>query len=206
MTCCIGESERAKAIARALRKAHGESQREIKILLLGTGECGKSTIVKQMKILYGTGFDEATRLEFRGLVFRNLLRSMKALIDAMDMFGGEIEDEALASQAFDLLEIEDVDYTDFAPHLKLFTTLWSHPAIQSAYGRRNEFVLSDSTQYFMDRMSEIAESDFMPNDQDILRARQPTTGIHEYTFQSDKAMFRFVTRAAVFVKKYNLHP
>ena len=50
---------------------------EIKILLLGIGESGKSTVAKQMKILYLNGFSEAERKQFVKAIHANILGSMK---------------------------------------------------------------------------------------------------------------------------------
>ena len=71
---------------------------QLKILLLGTGESGKSTIIKQMKIIYGQGFSEEERKGFKPLVCRNILRSSKAMIDAMDVHDISLGDSSLEEQ------------------------------------------------------------------------------------------------------------
>lgn len=40
----------------SIKKERQQLKKEIKILLLGTGESGKSTILKQMTLIYGKGF------------------------------------------------------------------------------------------------------------------------------------------------------
>ena len=40
-------------------------QHKVKLLLLGTGESGKSTLFKQMRVLYGTGYSEEERKQVR---------------------------------------------------------------------------------------------------------------------------------------------
>ena len=65
----------------------------MKILLLGAGESGKSTIVKQMKLLHvvdnrpEAGFSEVERSEARNAIFSNVMDSMMAILEAMDSFG-----------------------------------------------------------------------------------------------------------------------
>lgn len=75
---------------------------ELKLLLLGTGESGKSTIIKQMRILYGEGFAEEDRKGFTMLVYRNILTSMKAMLDALDKFGMKLADPSLQSPAYEV--------------------------------------------------------------------------------------------------------
>jgi hypothetical protein len=58
------------------------------------------------------------------------------------------------------------------------------------FARRNEFQLSDSTPFFFENLAHVVAPDYVPTDQCILRARQPTTGIHEITLVLDKAVFR----------------
>lgn len=50
---------RSKELDKQLKAINNEFQRALKILLLGTGESGKTTIIKQMKILHVNGFTES---------------------------------------------------------------------------------------------------------------------------------------------------
>lgn len=49
----------------------------------GPGESGKSTFIKQMRIIHGNGYSEEERKGFRPLVYQNIFVSMQALIEAM---------------------------------------------------------------------------------------------------------------------------
>jgi len=60
---------------------------QVKLLLLGAGESGKSTIFKQMKILYGVGFSEEERDNYKRFVYSNIIEAMKAICEACDTFG-----------------------------------------------------------------------------------------------------------------------
>ena len=49
----------------------------------GTGESGKSTFIKQMRIIHGRGYSKADCLEYKTLVFRNIVTSMHTMVQAM---------------------------------------------------------------------------------------------------------------------------
>jgi guanine nucleotide-binding protein G(q) subunit alpha len=46
---------------------------------------------------------------------------------------------------------------------------------------------------YLDDMDRISTTGFLPTEQDILRARAPTTGIIEYPFDLDSIVFRYLT-------------
>lgn len=50
---------------------------------LGAGESGKSTIVKQMKIIHETGYSKEECEQYRPVVFSNTIQSLMAIIRAM---------------------------------------------------------------------------------------------------------------------------
>ena len=60
-------------------------QRVAKILLLGAGECGKSTIVKQMKIIHQQGFDQWEQECYRKLIMTNVTSGLTTILKQMDV-------------------------------------------------------------------------------------------------------------------------
>ncbi|GAM23824.1 hypothetical protein SAMD00019534_069990 [Acytostelium subglobosum LB1] len=65
----------------------------IKLLLLGTGESGKSTIVKQMKILHSKGFSPDEKDFYRQLVQRNLIDGVAILVRVITEHNIEVSPE-----------------------------------------------------------------------------------------------------------------
>lgn len=167
---------------------------QLKILLLGTGESGKSTIIKQMKILYKPGgYTEAERMEFKPLVCRNILRSTKAMVDAMETHDISLGNRGLEDAMYNVVDIEDDDYDEMTPeHAALYKKLWADKGFKEVYKLRAKYQLSDSTKYFFGRIDDIMAPGYCPDNQDVLRAREATTGIHEFTFDLDPAEFRMI--------------
>jgi len=52
----------------------------VKLLLLGAGESGKSTFLKQMRILHGEGYDKEALMKFRSVVYSNIVKGMKVIM------------------------------------------------------------------------------------------------------------------------------
>ena len=60
---------------------------------IGAGESGKSTVLKQMKLIYAQGFSKNEKLEWRPVIFANILQSFRLIFDAMNEFNIKLEDE-----------------------------------------------------------------------------------------------------------------
>ncbi|KAJ3224721.1 Guanine nucleotide-binding protein G(o) subunit alpha, partial [Chytriomyces hyalinus] len=56
----------------------------VKLLLLGAGESGKSTVLKQMKLMNGAGFTPAEVANFRAAIISNIITCVETLMNAMD--------------------------------------------------------------------------------------------------------------------------
>jgi guanine nucleotide-binding protein G(i) subunit alpha len=158
--------KRSQIIDRGLEEDARRLRRECKILLLGrqrrpprrprnglanvwegSGESGKSTIVKQMKIIHQNGYTVDELALYRLTIYKNLTDCAKALIGAMRQFDIEPQNP------------ENVEYSDFLldyqvdpdPHTPLgrkvgigITSLWKDPAMEQLLERQSEFYLMDS--------------------------------------------------------------
>lgn len=81
------EKQRSLAIDRQIAEDERNFKKECKILLLGSGESGKSTIVKQMKIIHLHGYTQDELKMYRAVVNRNVVESAQSLVLAMRKFG-----------------------------------------------------------------------------------------------------------------------
>lgn len=63
--------------------------------------------------------------------------------------------------------------------------LWKSQPIQKIYRKRGQLRLTDCIDYFFDHVNRIGTPNYEPNQQDIIRASDKTTGVHEYVLQSE---------------------
>lgn len=69
---------------------------QVKVLLLGSGESGKSTFLKQMVIIHGRGEFTADEVrEYRQYIYQNCIQAMRVLIDARQKLGFGWSDPSL---------------------------------------------------------------------------------------------------------------
>lgn len=196
--CCLSaqEVERLRIhreIERQIRRDKRDSHRELKLLLLGTGESGKSTFIKQMRIIHGSGYSAAERKDFTRLVFQNIFTAIQALINAMKSLRIDyIDDQNIGlAQRLSQVEANRVSILE-AWQADAIKRVWNDHGVQRCYNRRREFQLSDSAKYYLSDLDRITAMPYIPTLQDILRVRVPTTGIIEYPFDLSKVIFRMV--------------
>ncbi|PIO70437.1 g-protein alpha subunit [Teladorsagia circumcincta] len=87
-SCQSQENQELAARNKAIEKQINQDKRAgssiVKLLLLGAGECGKSTVLKQMQILHSNGFTEEEINEKKSIVYNNVVTSMCTILKAMD--------------------------------------------------------------------------------------------------------------------------
>ncbi|ANZ76541.1 BA75_03732T0 [Komagataella pastoris] len=160
-----------------------------KMLLLGSGESGKSTILKQIKIIHQNGFTNDELIKYKKVVFQNILDVCQELIKGIRQF--ELENELTNLTTDELSFINDYvlsisdDHESFNQELaEKITKLFHEPATLKLLSElRHKFYLMDSAQYFIDNSPRIMAPDYFPSVSDILRMRQQTSGILEINFQ-----------------------
>jgi len=198
MACCLSDEAKEQKrinqeIEKQLRRDKKDARRELKLLLLGTGESGKSTFIKQMRIIHGAGYSDDDKRSFIKLVYQNIFMAMNSMIRAMDTLKIPYTDPKNDEYA-QLVKVVDYEkVTTFEkPYYEAIRNLWNDPGIQECYDRRREYQLTDSAKYYLDTVDRVAEPNYLPTLQDILRVRVPTTGIIEYPFDLDSIIFRMV--------------
>ncbi|XP_072529089.1 guanine nucleotide-binding protein subunit alpha-14-like [Salminus brasiliensis] len=210
--CCMSSEEKEsyrihKEIERQLRKDRVDACRTMKMLLLGTGESGKHTICKQLRIIYGKGYSEEDRRDFTRFVFQNVFTAVQTLIHAMETLNTPFTDDKNTKYAAMLSKVNTNAVNSMEPdHAEAIKRVWSDHGIQQCYERRREFQLLDSAKYFLDDMDRISSAFYLPTDQDILRVRKRFTGISEYgipeyIFELSPVIFRVIN-----FNGYCMHP
>jgi len=192
---CVPADEASKIdkeINDMLRKERKKLKEEVKLLLLGPGESGKSTFFKQMKIIQvGGGYTQKEKESFRPIIYNNLVSQMKVLIGASAPLNSPISEANLP--AADIVSAAESTNTVWSTQLgEALVALWQDPGIQGTYGKRfseeNQktgvrFHLNDTADYFFNSVPRYMDATFIPTEEDVLRARVRSTGIEESMFK-----------------------
>eukprot|EP01111_Echinosteliopsis_oligospora_P003013 TRINITY_DN1484_c0_g1_i1.p1 TRINITY_DN1484_c0_g1~~TRINITY_DN1484_c0_g1_i1.p1 ORF type:complete len:348 (-),score=76.88 TRINITY_DN1484_c0_g1_i1:87-1130(-) len=175
----------------ALRKDSKKQMLEVKLLLLGTGESGKSTFAKQLKILHMQGFTKEELVHYKNVLQSNVLVGIATLVERAWEYGYSFPE--LKSEANLVVEESNTSNKGLsAATIQAIKKLWAHKAIQDTYVRRAQFQLHGSVPYIVDNIDRITKPDELPNDEDVIQCRVRTTGIVELTFEMNKIPFRVV--------------
>ncbi|KAK2755330.1 g protein alpha subunit [Colletotrichum kahawae] len=200
-----GGAARSRDLDRLIRQDEKKMSKEVKLLLLGAGESGKSTVLKQMKLIYAQGFSKNEKLEWKPVVFNNIVQSFRLIQDAMTEMHIEFSNpeneasitrirqlRAVASHLAHILVEHEINASDPLPHdyLQPIKELWSDGGVKQAIAKGNEFALHDNLAYFCDDLDRIWNDAYVPTDQDLLRSRLRTTGITETVFDLGQLTYR----------------
>lgn len=186
------QKARTKGIEDRMMAQIEDERKVIKCLLLGAGECGKSTILKQMKILHKNGFTEEEEQQARELSYRNTMESIQTLCRACADLSIKYDSPENNSTANAILEVDRNDGTIKYELRENIAKLWNDGGVQKAFSRANEFHLLDSAAYFLhiDQLERVFQKAYKPTHQDILRTRLATTGIIQNEFLIEKLKFK----------------
>lgn len=156
-----------------------------KVILLGTEESGKTTLVKQVKLAHNMRPSPPELATIVDGLHRNVLLCIKALIEAAIRFGfpwADVEDEAAARHL--LQENPKPGYRISEGLGKAISRISQSEAITKAYERRHEFWLPDSCAYYLANVLRFTDRQgFEPTEDDCLMVAAPTTGVVKHTFE-----------------------
>ncbi|RWS31848.1 guanine nucleotide-binding protein subunit alpha-like protein [Leptotrombidium deliense] len=185
----------SQCIDKGLQREKRMIKRQVKLLLLGAGESGKSTFLKQMKIIHGHDFNRPDTEEYRSIIYSNLIKGMKVLVDARNKLSipwGDADNAYFGEHIFmfdNNVRLTTEVFLEYTPSINI---LWNDSGIKTAFDRRHEYQISDGVRYFFDNLDRISQPDYIPSTQDILHARKATKGITEYNVFIQGIPFKFV--------------
>ncbi|KAJ9096144.1 Guanine nucleotide-binding protein subunit alpha [Naganishia adeliensis] len=187
-----GAKARNDEIESQLKRERVILRNEIKMLLLGAGESGKSTVLKQMRLIHRKPYDRDERESYREIILSNTMQSMRVLLAGTAELGISILPANQARHDLVMTEIVMQVEGDVMPceMTDAIQGLWEDPGVRQAYARRNELQINDSASYYFDSIQRIGAAGFVPTDQDILRSRVKTTGISETHFKIGELTYR----------------
>jgi len=184
-------SKQSSPIEEAIKKDRKQQQELVKLLLLGAGESGKSTIAKQVKLIHLSGFNDAETDSFKSTIYSNIISSMQTLIQSAIDWNYEFSKEGKDSTY--LLQNTTPDALTDADVVEAVKYLWmKEKAIKDVWKRANEIQIIESAAFYFDAIDRIVDPEYKPTTEDILRARIKTTGIIETAFKIDGHDFRLV--------------
>lgn len=185
--------QRSDEIDRQLGKERKEFQKAHRLLLLGAGESGKSTIIKQMYLIHVKNFSDNMRRERRHDIRSNLVEAIVSIVEAMPKLNPPLEfdnpdNKSKAQWILDHAQDENLDlkFYDYTEDL------WKDKGVLAAFDRSNEYQLIDSAQYFLEKIKALRDPNYIPTEQDILRCRVLTREIFELVFQVKDVKFRMI--------------
>jgi len=205
------EERRAnRDIERRLGNVERNDKRENKLLLLGTGSSGKSTLFKGLRLVNGNEFDPKEQKDTRHFIRFNIVAAIMTLLQKSQMLFEKDPEKFAECQvtvtAPDVIKAVQVvlsfseesfnDDDNISPtRLQALgasvATLWGLKALKATFEhRQSRFSFPDNMDYYFDKANEIMKPDYMPNDEDILKARIRTTGLFEMMYERDDNVFK----------------
>ncbi|KAJ3271581.1 hypothetical protein HDV01_006543 [Terramyces sp. JEL0728] len=168
------------------KRAYQEYKMQPKLLILGSSDSGKSTLLKQMKIMHGNGFSDEERKQAAQGIKDNILTGIHQLLS-----GTESLDKENYVEFFDFYECWQDKEVKIPPHIiDTIVQLWKLPAVQEIL-KENKVRIPDTTPQFLENASKYLDESYIPTNDDILMLRTVTQHVSETIFTIKKKIVRF---------------
>ncbi|KAJ6244845.1 guanine nucleotide-binding protein g(o) subunit alpha [Anaeramoeba flamelloides] len=166
-----------------IQKKEKENEKEKqRILMLGAGDGGKSTIFKQLKILYQEGYSREEKEKFRKEVRSNIYYTLTEIYYFMKTNNIPYYEPSHK----DLLkEIKNGGEKEIVNHYEKIKKIMTDKAVQKVINEIHKTQIHESALDFIEDASRIFQKDYIPTLDDILKIHRRTTGIMSDYFSFD---------------------
>lgn len=117
-------------------------------IIPGAGESGKSTILKQMKLIHEGGYTRDECESFKEIIYSNTVQSMRVILEAMESLELPLdssENEFHVQTIF--MQPTQIEGDSLPPEVgKAISQLWQDAGVQQCFQRSREYQLNDSAK------------------------------------------------------------
>jgi guanine nucleotide-binding protein G(i) subunit alpha len=114
----------------------------------GAGESGKSTILKQMKLIHEGGYSRDERESFKEIIYSNTVQSMRVILEAMESLELPLDDQRAEYHVQTIFMQPGQIEGDYLPQEvgHAIAALWKDAGVQECFKRSREYQLNDSAK------------------------------------------------------------
>ena len=204
-----------KGNPKTLGMSSSEGQGDVKVtkvVLLGDQCSGKSTILKQFSLLQRNGFTKNARVYARPEVYQFVVdflndlsqqspgnRQSLSTFENRNLFLGPIRGAKGASALLRLIKTESPTYY-LHNYPRFVKNLWREYCLVDSSLLTS--AIYENARYYFNDIERLAQPDYLPTDQDILRLYTRTTGLYESCFNINHSVYR-VTDVGAERSKWN---
>lgn len=190
-----GEVEKNKRISKDQMQAARKNDVLVKLLLLGTGDSGKTTLRKQLKHVYGDGFSETARKQLAPVIIQNVVDGYKDILKAMGTLNIKLDaGNERSRDAADVIRGITGQPSYLTPdQARACMILLDDDGFAATVARKSEFGLQDCWATFVQELREYPRwggESWIPATNDCVIARVRTSGIIEESFLLNGVQFR----------------
>ncbi|KAI8901289.1 guanine nucleotide binding protein, alpha subunit [Globomyces pollinis-pini] len=180
------ESAKIDAYLASEKKRLDKLAQEPKMLILGSSDSGKSTFLKQLKIMHGVGFTNEEKQYAKERVLESILSISEFLV-----LNSDIDIQKKYDCIVKFIAMNSGPFQEFPESIRndIFS-MWKLPIIQARY-KEVEHQFPSSMPYFLDKVVELADMGYKLSNDDYLRIRIVTKSVSETIFTINNRIFHF---------------
>jgi GTPase SAR1 family protein len=174
-------------------------RQEVKVLLLGPGDSGKSTLFKQIKIIHNNGYNADELFQYKNSIYANIITAIKVLAESVIKENKSFDNEENLQRAQRIIELADSDTSLLLNASARYTekvaedveALAKDSAMMEEFNnKRYDYHVFEGATYFFNDLAKIRPPNYMPSFEDVLHCRRKTTGIIEVEFVFENCIFK----------------
>ncbi|XXQ30374.1 G-protein alpha subunit [Plasmodiophora brassicae] len=200
-SCRRKERSASVIITRNLERDRQREARVPRVLFLGCGESGKSTLCKQLRFLHGVPYPTGELVQCRAMIHQMAINDVYRLVLAAS--SASVRERLGAGLVFPhnvqkaMYKVQQWSMDGMPERLTddvvaCIYAIWMDPGIRRVYDHRELFHMSENVQHFFDKIATIALPSWLPSEMDILISRVKTTGIHDEVIVTEGTMIRII--------------